>query len=147
MQALGKRAANRSVFVATILATTALAGTVAAQDRSGAVVQSIPPAVSQNPTVPQLHLSDAQRSRIQQALSRQDTEVSFGLKSAKPSQNFAPSVGAAVPKGLKPHTLPRPLIYQMPLLKAYTYLKFKHEVLIIDPMSRKIVDLFPEASG
>jgi hypothetical protein len=35
----------------------------------------------------------------------------------------------------------------MPALKRYAYLKFKQQVLIIDPMSRKIVDMFPEASG
>ena len=38
-----------------------------------------------------------------------------------------------------------PLIYQMPELKRYTYLKFKRQVLIINPMTRTIVDMFPEA--
>jgi hypothetical protein len=33
----------------------------------------------------------------------------------------------------------------VPALKRYTYLKFKRQVLIVDPMSRKIVDMFPEA--
>jgi len=59
----------------------------------------------------------------------------------------APSVGAKIPAGLHPHTLPPPLLADMPVLKRYTYLKFKQQVLIIDPMSRKIVDMFPEASG
>jgi len=35
----------------------------------------------------------------------------------------------------------------MPVLKRYAYLKFKRLVLIIDPMSRKIVDMFPSARG
>ena len=35
----------------------------------------------------------------------------------------------------------------MPLLKRYTYLKFKHLVLIVNPMTRKVVDMFPEAAG
>jgi len=32
-----------------------------------------------------------------------------------------------------------------PALKQYTYLKFKGQVLIINPMTGKIVDIFPEA--
>jgi hypothetical protein len=139
--------AAKPALVAVMIALTGLGFGVAAQDRSGSLVQSIPPPVSQNPAVPPLQLSDAQRAKIQQALSQQNTEVSFELKDAKPSQSFEPSIGAAVPKGLKPHALPRPLIYEMPLLKRYTYLKFKHQVLIVNPMNRKIVDMFPEANG
>jgi hypothetical protein len=33
----------------------------------------------------------------------------------------------------------------MPERRHYTYLKFKNQVLIVDPMSGKIVDMFPEA--
>jgi hypothetical protein len=32
----------------------------------------------------------------------------------------------------------------MPELKQYTYLKFKNQVLIINPMTRTIVEMFPE---
>jgi hypothetical protein len=39
------------------------------------------------------------------------------------------------------------VLAEMPVLKRYTYLKFKQQLLIVDPMSRKIVDMFPEASG
>jgi hypothetical protein len=146
MPHLGHRFA-KPASLAAMLGLVFLLSAAAAQDRSGSVIQSIPPPVSQNPAVPPLNLTEAQRAKIQQALNRQNSEVSFGLKSAKTAQNFAPSVGAAVPKTLKPHALPRPLIYEMPLLKRYTYLKFKHEVLIVNPMSRKIVVMFPEANG
>jgi hypothetical protein len=30
-------------------------------------------------------------------------------------------------------------------LKRYTYIKFKHQVLIVNPMTRKIVDMFSES--
>jgi len=139
--------AAQLVSVAAMVVLTGWVSGAAAQERSGAVVQSIPPPVSQNPAVPPLHLSDAQRTRIQQALSQENSEVSFELKEAKPSQNFEPSLGAAVPTGLKPHPLPRPLIYEIPLLKRYTYLKFKHQVLIVNPVDRKIVEMFPEPNG
>jgi hypothetical protein len=45
---------------------------------------------------------------------------------------------------LKPHALPPPLIYEIPKLKRYSYLKFKGKVLLVNPMSRKIVDMFSE---
>jgi hypothetical protein len=101
--------------------------------------------VSQKVSPPPLHLSNAQHSQIQQELRGENTEVTFGMKTTKPTESFNPTVGAKIPTALKPHSLPTPLIYQMPELKQYAYLKFKHQVLIINPMTRQIVALFPEA--
>src|SRR5262249_22916990 len=121
----------------------------AAQNRDtagpGAVPQSGRPAVSQNPSLPPLALSPAQRAKIQQAVSAEDTEVSFALKPAKSAQNFQPSVGAKVPSAVKLHPLPRPLVNEIEPLKRYTYIKFKNQVLLVNPMTRKIVDMFPES--
>ena len=132
-----------------VLVGGALVNQAAAQDRDtagpGAVPQSVPPAVSQNPSLPPLQLSPAQRTKIQQAVSSKDTEVSFALKSAKSAQNFQPSVGAKVPGAVKLQPLPRPLVNEMQPLKRYTYVKFKHQVLLVNPMTRKIVDMFPES--
>lgn len=96
---------------------------------------------------PPLRLSDDRRAKIGQVLKGENTEVQFSLKSNKPAAGFQPSVGAKIPAGLHPHTLPPPLLAEMPALKRYTYLKFKQQVLIVDPMSRKIVDMFAEANG
>ena len=140
-----RQLAHRAALAGMALACLGWVATAAAQTANqGAVIQSVPPPVSQNPSVPPLHLSDAQRSQIQQALRAEDTEVTFGTKTTKPTQSFNPTVGAKIPASLKPHTLPPPVINQMPELKRYTYLKFKQQVLIVDPMSRKIVDIFPE---
>ena len=130
--------------IAGILALAISVPSVAAGPNNGAVEQTIPPPVAQNPKPPPLKLSDDQRAKIRQAVSGENTEVQFSLKSNKPSEKFEPSVGAKIPAGLKPHTLPPPLLADMPALKQYKYLKFKQQVLIIDPMSRKIVDMFPE---
>lgn len=120
-----------------------------AQDRGsagpGAIPQNIPPAISQRPSIPPLKLSQAQRARIQQAVRSEDTEVSFALKAAKSAEKFEPTVGAKVPSAVKLHPLPRPLTYEMQPLKRYTYVKFKHQVLIVNPMTREIVDMFPES--
>ncbi len=144
MRCLSKSASLAGVILA-ISALAVPAG--AAGPGSGAVEQTIPPPVAQNAKPPPLQLSDDQRAKIRQAVSGENTEVQFSLKSNKPSQGFAPSVGAKIPAGLHPHTLPPPLLAEMPVLKHYSYLKFKQQVLIVDPMSRKIVDMFPEQTG
>jgi hypothetical protein len=131
----------------TILALALAVPAIAAGPSSGAVEQTVPPPVSQDAKPPPLRLSDDQRAKIQAVLKGENTEVQFSLKSNKPSQGFEPSVGAKIPAGLHPHTLPPPLLAELPVLKRYTYLKFKQQVLIVDPMSRKIVDMFPEANG
>jgi hypothetical protein len=129
--------------LAVIMATAAVAQNHSTSQR-GDVIQSIPPPVSQNPQLPQLKLTNEQRVKIKQVLSTKNTEVSFGLKTNKPAQSFDPAVGATIPAAVKPHALPPPLIYEMPTLKHYSYLKFKGQVLIINPMTRKIVDMFSE---
>jgi hypothetical protein len=111
----------------------------------GAVIQSVPPPVAQNPSPPPLQLSDEQKAKIKQVLQGENTEVTFSLTTTKPTQSFTPTIGAKIPAPLKAHTLPPPLIHEMPALKQYTYLKFKGQVLIVNPMTGKIVDIFPEA--
>ena len=135
------------LLAGSMLALALAVPAIAAGPGSGAVEQTVPPPVSQNAKPPPLRLSDDQRAKIQQVLRGENTEVQFSLKSNKPSQGFAPSVGAKIPAGLHPHSLPALLLAEMSVLKRYTYLKFKQQVLIIDAMSRMIVDMFPEASG
>jgi hypothetical protein len=144
-----RRSVRRATAEVVLARATAmvLAAPMAFAAEAGAVQQTVPLAVSQNAKPPPLQLSDDQRGRIRDALRDVNSEVDFALKSNKPAQSFTPSVGAKIPAGLHPHTLPPPLIYEMPALKRYTYLKFKQQVLIIDPMSRKVIDMFPEASG
>jgi hypothetical protein len=139
-----RQLAHRTALAGMALACLAWTPLAAQTANQGAVEQSIPPAVSQKVSPPPLHLSDAQRSQIQQALRGENTEVTFGTKTTKSTQSFNPTVGAKIPTALKPHSLPPPVISQMPELKRYTYLKFKHQVLIVNPMTREIVDVFPE---
>jgi len=118
-----------------------------AQERpgSGAIPQNAPAAISRKQSVPPLTLSQAQREKIGAAVRSEDTEVSFALKNAKGAQSFEPSVGTKLPKGVGLHPLPQPLIAEIKPLARYTYVKFKHQVLIVNPMTRGIVDMFPES--
>lgn len=133
-----------ALCVASFAASAMAAGNGNAP-QPGAVIQSVPPPVAQNPSPPPLQLTDQQKTKIKQVLQGKNTEVTFSLKTTKPTQSFNPTIGAKIPPALKAHSLPPPLIYEMPALKQYTYLKFKGQVLIINPMSGKIVDIFPEA--
>ncbi len=126
---------------ALVIVLSATSKTLAAEGQ-GDVQQTIPPDVVS--VTPPLALSDVQRARIKSVLAGKNTEVSFALKSAKSAQSFTPSVGAKIPGGLKPHAFPPPLIYEMPPLKRYTYLKFKDQTLIVDPMTKKIVEIMPQ---
>jgi hypothetical protein len=96
---------------------------------------------------PQLHLSDAQRSRIRDVLASKHTDVSLELKENASAKSFEPKIDATLPKGLKGEAFPQPLISEIPETKRFTYLKFKDQVLIVDPINRKIVDVFPETKG
>jgi hypothetical protein len=140
----------RSIFpslLATAGSLCVAVTTAGAQNNTshaGDVIQSIPPSISQNTKLPLLHLSDVRRGKIKQVLSGQDTEVTFSLKATQSARSFNPAVGATIPPSLRAYALPPPLIYEMPNLKRYTYLKFKGQVLIVNPMNRKIVDMFSE---
>jgi len=85
---------------------------------------------------PQLQLSEAQRQQVLQAVTAKNTDD-------KVPADFKPANGAKVPsqKKLPLHPLPQPLVYQVPALKQYYYAKLPSNVLIVDPVTRKVVDV------
>jgi hypothetical protein len=147
--------AHRRAFAVTLIAwiVTPMAAGAADEPRSErdpgkVVVQSgTASGVPVNATLPPLKLSDAERIRIQEVLATQHTDVSLGLKENAAAESFEPKVDAAIPKGLEPQAFPLPLISEIPITRQYGYLKFKGQVLIVNPMTKKIVDLFPATKG
>lgn len=109
----------------------------------GAVMQQ-GGAVPQNPTLPQLNLSNPQREQIRKAVLTEHNDIEFLLKSSKPAKDFTPAAGATLPKGLWPQGFPQQVLLGMPPLRDYGYVKMKDQVLIVNAMTRKIVDVFPE---
>jgi hypothetical protein len=65
----------------------------AADNTRGAVEQSDSTVVPQNPSLPKLHLNEAQRERIRQTLLTKDTEVEFRLSTTKSAKDFTPKIG------------------------------------------------------
>lgn len=85
---------------------------------------------------PPLKLDNAQRETIRNALVEQDTQQ-------KTPKDFKPQVGATPPKGIKIDVMPQELGRQLPVMKEYGYAKTATDLLVIDPMSKKIVDVIP----
>jgi hypothetical protein len=117
---------------------------LAADNTRGAVDLSGGNVVPQNPSLPKLHLNDAQRERIRQTLLTKDTEVEFRLKTTKSAKDFTPKIGAKLPTGVKPLGLPSDLTQQIPQLADYGYSKVKDQILLVNEMTGKIVEIVPE---
>jgi hypothetical protein len=99
------------------------------------------PVPPQSP-LPPLSLSDDQRAEVSRAVAVDHTAASIAKNKAATA--FEPAVGARLPAGVGLNPLPRPLVYRIPVLKQYTYVKFKHRVLIVNGLTRTIVDMLPE---
>lgn len=132
---------SRFMFAGTALLIAASAPALAQQ---GAVELSNGTAVAQNPKLPNLNLTDAEREQIRKGVATENTQVEFRVKTTKGAKNFTPAVGAKLPKGVTGHSLPPVVLTQLPQLRDYKYVKMKDEVLIVNAMTKTIVDMFSE---
>lgn len=133
----------RTFLMAASLAAAALP---AAAQTTGSAQPTGPsePATHLKPYLPPLHLTDADRGQIRAALAGKQTQVEFQLKDTKKLKSFTPRVGAKTPRGFPAHALPAELTQKLPQLADYKYAKFNGELLIINPMTHKVVSKFPE---
>ena len=100
--------------------------------------------VSSNASLPKLNLTNMQREQVRKTVLSEPTEVEFQLKATKSAKDFTPAVGAKLPRGVKAHALPTAVLSQIPQLRDYMYVKMKDQVLIVNGMTGKIVDMFSE---
>ncbi|MBV9532004.1 MAG: hypothetical protein JO283_13270 [Bradyrhizobium sp.] len=131
-----------SAALAIMLGSTAIS--LAQPNPRGAVELSNGTRLEQNPSLPNLTLTNIQREQIRKTVLTEHNEIEFRLKSTKPAKDFTPAVGAALPKGVKAQSLPTPVLWQLPQLRDYMYVKMKGQVLIVNGMTNKIVDMFSE---
>ncbi|CCE10624.1 exported hypothetical protein [Bradyrhizobium sp. STM 3843] len=136
------RASAIIAALAIMLGGTALS--LAQQNAQGAVELSNGTKVPQNPSLSKLNLTNMQREQIRKAVLTEHNEIEFRLAATKSAKDFSPAVGATIPKGVKAQSLPSPVLSQMPELRDYMYVKMKDQVLIVNGMTNKIVDMFPE---
>jgi hypothetical protein len=128
--------------LAIMLGSTAIL--LAQPNPRGAVELTNGTRLEQNPSLPNLMLTNIQREQIRKTVLTEHNEIEFRLKSTKPAKDFIPAVGAALPKGVKAQSLPTPVLWQLPQLRDYMYVKMKDQVLIVNGMTNKIVDMFSE---
>jgi hypothetical protein len=130
----------------------AMAGPLLAAENSGSrngqgsVELSNGTRVLQSPTLPKLDLNNAQREQIRKSVVTQHSDVEFRLKSTKSAKSFTPQVGEKLPKGVTGHSLPPDVLAQLPQLRDYKYVTMKDKVLIVNAMTKKIVDMFSETT-
>jgi hypothetical protein len=135
------RAPTTIVALAIILGGSAVS---LAANVQGAVELSNGAKVPQNPSLRKLNLTNMQREQVRKMVLTEHNDVQFRLKTTKPAKDFTPAVGATLPKGVKAQSLPTPVLSQIPELRDYMYVKMKDRVLIVNGMTNKIVDVFPE---
>jgi hypothetical protein len=135
------RAPTTIVALAIILGGSAVS---LAANVQGAVELSNGAKVPQNPSLRKLNLTNMQREQVRKMVLTEHNDVQFRLKTTKPAKDFTPAVGATLPKGVKAQSLPTPVLSQISELRDYMYVKMKDRVLIVNGMTNKIVDVFPE---
>ena len=136
----------RSFRTFLIVASLAAAALPAAAQTTGAAQPTGPsePATHLKPYLPPLHLTADDQAQIRAALAGKQTQVEFKLKGTKKLKSFTPAVGVKTPTGFPAHALPVELTQKLPQLADYKYAKFNGDLLIINPMTHKIVSKFPE---
>ena len=105
------------------LALVASAGVALAAGPSGAVS-----------TGEHLNLTTAQRHEIWQSVDKP------AMKQTAPA-GFKATVGEAAPSSIKLQPLPSDVSKQVPAVKSYDFAMVQNQVLIVDPSSKKIVDI------
>jgi Protein of unknown function (DUF1236) len=91
--------------------------------------------------LPRLDLTPAQKQTIHQSvLNRQDK------KSTAPD-TFRAAVGANVPDTVKLEPMPKTIVELIPQTKDFEYGLVSNQVLIVEPQSRRVVEIIVEAGG
>jgi hypothetical protein len=126
------------ILIIGALFALATPSTVVAEAANNGASYGQPPLEQVQPPPP-LNLSAEQRTKISVQVRTDHTKA----PPPKGLEQFEPAVGAKVPRRIALNPLPRPLVYEIPELKEYTYLKFKDEILIVNGMNREIVEMIP----
>src|SRR5690349_15966451 len=124
----------KAILLGGAAALVLLAVPAAAQNDTSKTID--PVELSKQVKGPPAQISDEQRDAIQNALVAVHTQQ-------KAPKDFNPQVGQALPSPLKVDTLPQDLVRKQAALKEYGYAKTEKDILLLDPMSKKIVAVIP----
>ena len=110
---------------------------------ASAQIGSTPPTIQDgtigrgDPYSTQLRLSEAQKSAIAEAVRREN-------KAVEPSVSFVASVGAPVPPVIELYILPDAILADVPAAKRVKYTVVKNQLLLIDPVTMRVVEIIPQ---
>lgn len=85
---------------------------------------------------PPLELDQRQASILRDALATEHTEQ-------KSPPDFQPKVGDTLPATLKVDVMPQSLVQRHHSLEPYGYAKLAKTILVLDPLSKKIIAVLP----
>lgn len=122
------------IVAATAVALSSSFGIASAAEQGSTMSKMSQPSAMHKMTKPELSLTSAQ-----QKLAWKDVERSAMAQRAP--ADFTPRVGATVPNDVALKPVPATLGRQVSTLKPYDYVLLKHELLIVDPSNKKVVDV------
>ena len=122
------------IVSATAVALASSIGFASAAEQSSTTSKMSQPSAMHEMTKPGLSLTTAQ-----QRLAWKDVERT--AMAQKAPADFTPRVGATVPNDVALKAVPAKLGRQVSTLKPYDYALLKHELLIVDPGNKKVVDV------
>ncbi len=124
----------KAIILSGAAALVLLAVPAAAQNNDSKTIDAIE--LSKQAKKPPLQLSDDQRSAIQNALVTEHTQQ-------KTPKDFQPQVGMSLPMSMKVDVMPQTLAREQPVLKEYGYAKTAKDILLLDPINRKVIAVLP----
>jgi Protein of unknown function (DUF1236) len=110
---------------------------------ASAQIGSTPPTIQDgttgrgDPYSAQLRLSETQKSAIAEAVRRDN-------KAVEPSVSFVASLGAPVPPVIELYILPDAILADVPAAKRVKYTVVKNQVLLVDPVTMRVLEIIPQ---
>ena len=122
------------MITATAVALASSIGVASAAEQGSSMSKMSQPSAMHEMTRQGLSLTS-----VQQKLAWKDIQAKATAQ--KTPTDFTPRVGAIVPSDVALKAVPTKLGRQVSTLKPYDYALLKNELLIVDPGSKKVVDV------
>jgi hypothetical protein len=87
-----------------------------------------------------VNINDRQRTQLSQSFARVNVQPLSHV-------NFSVSVGTAIPRDVRLHTLPADVVEVVPQYRGYNFVMVRDEIVIVDPATYKIVTVLPRSGG
>lgn len=86
------------------------------------------------------NLPDERRTQIRQTLTRQNVRAATDV-------NISVSVGTTLPPRVEVHRVPPEIVQVVPQYRGYEYTVVRDEIVILEPGTRRIVEVLPRDGG